>query len=92
MPKTMIEKFIDLNPDLLNTHQWPTVLESELSPEKQRKFKQRKLAIDLYFKQAHTMQEISKKTSLCPHEIRRLIRRCLSFDKYGQIYGYRALI
>ncbi|RPJ98116.1 hypothetical protein EH11_04196 [Bacillus subtilis] len=92
MPKTMIEKFIDLNPDLLNTHQWPTVLESKLSAEKQRKFKKRKLAIDLYFKQAHTMQEISKITSLCPHEIRRLIRRCLSFDKHGQIYGYRALI
>ncbi|MCY8034295.1 hypothetical protein [Bacillus sonorensis] len=92
MPRSMIEKLIDINPDLLNTHHWPTVLESELPLGKQRRFKQRKLAIDLYFKRIYTMKEISNLSSLSSQEIRRLLKRCLRFDEHGQIFGYRALI
>ncbi|MGU3442084.1 Mu transposase C-terminal domain-containing protein [Bacillus cereus] len=90
--RRLIEQYHYLSSEQLDISNWPSVLEEELSSDNRKKFKKRKQAIEMYFNSDETLQEIVLKTSIHVDELRRYIRRCLSFDENGEIYGFRALI
>ncbi|MGG2933972.1 Mu transposase C-terminal domain-containing protein [Bacillus pacificus] len=90
--RRLIEQYHYLSSEQLDISNWPSVLEEELSSDNRKKFEKRKQAIEMYFNSDKTLQEIVLKTSIHVDELRRYIRRCLSFDENGEMYGFRALI
>lgn len=79
-------------PEQLDLELWPTVDIFQLSKEDQQTFESRKEAVELYFENILTLDEIAGKTSIKPRKLRRFIRRSLQLDKYGVPWGFRALI
>ncbi|WJQ78966.1 hypothetical protein [Brevibacillus brevis] len=77
------------NKDLSN---WPTVNPNALTNEAKELFLRRKTAVDMYMQNEASMQQIETETGINRTWIWRLVKRCLSEDDHGKIWGYRALI
>lgn len=71
---------------------WPKVNPDLLDDERKEIFLKRKRAINTYLDSTATIEEISIETGILKSEIYRLLKRCQSIDKNGNIFGYRALI
>jgi putative transposase len=82
---------VDIDPYYLDLNNWPTVLVELLTPHQQKIFTQRKLAIDMYFKGC-THEEINASTGFERSQVSRVVKRCLSLDESGLIWGYRGLL
>lgn len=87
----IIEK-LEFQDGNVDTSAWKMVLIDNINPMQRELFLQRKKAIDLYFKNIYTLNEISEQTDIHENEIRRCVKRCLSIDNNGEIWGYRALL
>ncbi|WP_240452433.1 hypothetical protein [Virgibacillus sp. YIM 98842] len=83
---------LNINPELLDTSLWPTVLIENLTPEHRILFLKRKKAIDLYISTEMKVKDIETETGLRRDEIHRFVKRCLEKDELGEVMGYRALI
>lgn len=55
-------------------------------------FEKRKQAIELYIDNQVSIGDIKKITGIDRKELNKLIRKCLTNDKEGRLWGYRALI
>ena len=91
MSRRSIEN-LNINPNLLDTSLWPTVLTENLSPDYLTLFLKRKKAIDLYISTDMKVKDIETETGLRRDEIHRFVLRCLEKDELGEVMGYRALI
>lgn len=76
----------------LNVFEWPIVLLDNLSAKDQQTYSLRQCAIQQYLSGSVLVDQITKETGIHPKTLRRLVRRCLSKDPEGRIWGYRALI
>jgi Integrase core domain. len=83
---------LKIDPYHLDTDNWPNVLVDNLTPEDKDVYLNRKKAIDFYMKNEMTVTKICDISGLKRHHLSRLIRRCLSFDEEGVLWGYRGLI
>lgn len=81
-----------LGEESITTKDWPKVLVENLSESNKEIYLKRKMAVDMYLDNNKLLSEIENKTGIKPNDVRRLVKRCLSFDKKGSIYGYTALI
>lgn len=59
-------------PESVTAGDWPRVELSVIPPERQEKFQNRKLAIEMYL-EAESYKEIELLTGICPSEINRLL-------------------
>jgi putative transposase len=75
------------NPEL-----WPSVDESELKELEKEIFLRRKTAVMMYFKREGTTEIIKEATLIGRQELSRLIKRCMSLDENGVVWGFRGLI
>lgn len=91
MSRRSIEN-LNINPDLLDTSLWPTVLVDSLGPDHRNLFLKRKKAIDLYISKEMKVKDIESETGLRRDEIHRFVKRCLEKNKLGEVMGYRGLI
>lgn len=71
---------------------WPMVNTDALDLSDRETFLQRKQAVDLYMQNEISIKEITKRIPIERSVLRRLVKRCLSLDDEGNIWGYRALI
>lgn len=88
--KRLVEK-VDIDPKYLDVNNWPTVLVDPLKPEQKEVYSRRKQAVEMYLND-HTLDEIKNETALSRKEVSRYIKRCLSYDENGVIWGYRGLV
>jgi putative transposase len=72
----------------LNYLKWPTVY----MDNRDDVFEKRKKAVELYIDQNLTVSEIEQQTGIRRKEINSLLKRCISKDSKGRIWGYRALL
>lgn len=82
----------NLLPEQVNPELWPTVDEEILSDEARLEYLRRKQAVLMYFKREGDYKEIYALTGIREQNLRRLIKRCMSIDSYGVVWGFRALI
>ncbi|MDG4656412.1 hypothetical protein P6P90_03615 [Ectobacillus antri] len=87
-----IEDFKMLNEKELDLTLWPKVLTDNFDTQKKELYFRRKKAIEMYLSGKYLIKEIYNKTQINDLQIRHFLKRCLSHDKYGDLYGYRALI
>ena len=71
---------------------WPLVRHQDFSPAKKKRFLQRQRALQLYFAEEVTLDEIVRRTSVSKSEIYRLRDRALTVRDDGQVWGYHACI
>ena len=71
---------------------WSPVDTSGFSPNKLKKFKQRKRALDLCISSSNTHKQISSMTGLSISEIKRVRSRAFKVSDTGIAYGYLACI
>lgn len=76
----------------VDTSTWKTVLVDNIEPKYRELYLKKKSAIDIYFKNTYSLREISEQTGVHENEIRRYVKRCLSLDAKGEIWGYRGLV
>jgi putative transposase len=88
--KRLLEQ-VDIDPKFLDVKNWPTVLIECLKPEEKKFFLQRKQAVEMYLND-YSLEEIKKETGLNRRDVHRYIKRCLSYDNSGVIWGYRGLV
>lgn len=79
------------NEGLLDTNEWPSVLITNLDEKDRDIFLKRKKAVDMYLDDI-PIKQIVKETGIGKNEPRRLVLRCLTLDKFGNPFGYTALI
>lgn len=82
----------NLNLDQTDPDFWPTVDVSCLDETDKEVFLKRKEAIDLYVKNEITLEQIKQLTGVNRRNLNRLIKRCMEYDPYGIVWGYRGLI
>lgn len=78
--------------EAMDTTQWLSVDTSYLNPEKTRKFKCRKRAVDLYLQNEDKISQITEKTGISRSELYRLLTRVFSLSENGFHQGYTALL
>lgn len=78
--------------EILDTSNWKGVNINLLDKDVQNIFEDRKLAVDTFLKTDVPISKIIKMTNIKRQNLYRLIERCLSIHKDGDLYGYRALI
>lgn len=83
---------IAIDSSLLDVSTWPSVLLDSLSDKDRHIFLKRKRAIDMYMNPKYTIKNIVEETGIHKQIILRYVRKCLSLDHNGMIWGYRALI
>ncbi len=88
--KRLIEK-VDIDPKYLDVKNWPTVMIDNFKPEQKEIYSRRKQAVEMYLKD-HTLEDIKEATGLGRKEVNRYIKRCLTHDENGVIWGYRGLV
>jgi putative transposase len=76
----------------LDISTWPIVHEDKLDSKSKEIYFARKKAIDMYIKNERPLHEISAETHIDRKDILVFVKRCLSVDDEGRIWGYRALI
>lgn len=86
-----IEK-AELLPEQIHLDLWMQVDDQNLSEVTREIFQRRKRAITLYFEKEKTQEQIHQETKVSPRQLRKLVDRCLSFDEYGRVWGWRGLI
>lgn len=83
----------DLQPEQVHHDLWMLVDEQSLREKGVLDiYLRRKEAVFLYFEKRLTQEQISQITKIGPRQLRRLVDRCLSFDPYGRVWGWRGLI
>ncbi|WP_413380791.1 hypothetical protein [Alkalihalobacillus sp. 1P02AB] len=90
----MSSRFIDslnITPELLELKNWPKVNTNHFNQQELEIFRNRRKAVELYFN-SKPLKEITLETGIAKQDLYRFIRRCLKEDKFGVIWGYRALI
>lgn len=92
MPKKRWIENEKIDPAHLDTSTWPIVHEDKLDSRNKEIFSARKKAIDMYMKNERPIHEISAVTRIDRKDILAFVKRCLSYDDQGRIWGYRALI
>ncbi|RCW40582.1 hypothetical protein [Paenibacillus prosopidis] len=92
MSRIRLQEQDELLPEQVNPELWPTVDDDSLSEEEKLLFTNRKVAVMMYFKREGTQDQIKKATSIDKQNLRRLIKRCMSIDENGVVWGFRALI
>ncbi|SFE24409.1 Integrase core domain-containing protein [Paenibacillus algorifonticola] len=92
MPKKRWIENEKIDPAHLDTSIWPIVHEDKLDSNDKETFFARKKAIDMYMKNERPLHEISAVTLIDRKDILAFVKRCLSYDDQGRIWGYRALI
>jgi transposase InsO family protein len=88
--KRLLEK-VDIDPKYLDLNNWPTVLIETLQPNDKEIFSRRKRAVEMYIND-YLLDEIKQETGLNRRDVSRYIKRCLSYDDNGIIWGYRGLL
>ncbi|MDF2652312.1 MAG: hypothetical protein K0Q73_8117, partial [Paenibacillus sp.] len=92
MTRLRITEQEGLLPEQVNPELWPSVDEANLNEKDKEIFKRRKEAIlNLYQKQM-SFKEIKDATGVSEQNMRRLVKRCMSPDVSGVVWGFRALI
>ncbi|PFH91404.1 hypothetical protein [Bacillus sp. AFS088145] len=91
MNRIFFEKH-NIEPELLNTHDWPVVDDLSLSEEIRELFWKRKYAIDDFIYTDKSLAEIQNEHGVHKVLLYRLINACLQTDRDGVILGYKALI
>ncbi|MEK3989884.1 hypothetical protein [Robertmurraya sp. FSL R5-0851] len=92
MTKRKIIESENFPPESLDTKNWPLVNVDQLTDEHKEIFYRRKQAVELYLNSEVLIKTIVEKTRIQPKELNNFVRRCLTEDDNGLIYGYRALI
>ncbi|MBP1931946.1 helix-turn-helix domain-containing protein [Ammoniphilus resinae] len=82
----------NIDPIYLDIATWPIVHEDKLNSKDKEVYLTRKKAVVLYMKNNQSIDTISEVTGLDRNVIRKLVKRCLSSDNQGGIWGFRALI
>lgn len=82
----------NIDPSYLYISCWPVVNEEKLSTKDLEVFLARKRAVELYLKNQQPINVIEDLTGIERNQIRKFVKRCLSFDEYGRIWGFSALI
>jgi hypothetical protein len=78
--------------DQLNVSNWSSVFIDNLTPKDKETFLKRQQAIQLFISGSITVNQITNQTGIHVKTLRRLLRRCLSIDSNGEVWGYRGLI
>lgn len=81
-----------IDSDYLDTSLWPSVLLDQIDEEYRNVFLKRKQAVELYFKNEKSLQEITNITGIRRDYIYKFAKRCLEPDENGDFWGFRALI
>jgi len=92
MSKFRVNEQDNLLPEQVNPELWPSVDEQTLNTEARVEYLKRKQAVLMYFKREGDYKEIYSLTGIRDQNLRRLIKRCMSIDSYGVVWGFRALI
>ncbi|CAM4405682.1 hypothetical protein L1N85_25045 [Paenibacillus alkaliterrae] len=82
----------NIDPVYLDITTWPIVHEDKLDPKDREIFLTRKKAVELYMKNKQSIESICETTGLDRNVIRKFVKRCLSPDHHGGIWGFRGLI
>lgn len=92
MSRNRLHEQEGLLPEQVNPECWPTIDESSLSNVELEIYTRRKQAVLMYFRREGTLSEVKEATSVDSQTIRRLVKRCMSPDETGVIWGFRGLI
>lgn len=92
MSRLRIHEEEGLLPEQVNPETWPTVDDQSLSETSRDLYNRRREAVIMYFKREANLAEIKVKTGVDEQCVRRLIKRCMSLDELGTVWGFRALI
>lgn len=91
MSRRKLIESIEIDSELLNTTNWPSVNINSLNDEDLITFQNRKEAIEMYIGD-RTLKEIKNKTGIDRKELNKFYKNCLTEDEDGRIFGFRALI
>ncbi|MGG3871113.1 hypothetical protein [Brevibacillus laterosporus] len=89
--RKIFDKF-SIDPSFLDMDLWPSVLIDTLSDKKRKLFFQRKRAVEMYLNPRFTLSQITDETGISKSRLLYFVKRCLSLDDKGTIWGLRALI
>ncbi|MCY9589844.1 hypothetical protein PC41400_16625 [Paenibacillus chitinolyticus] len=92
MSRSRLNENEGLLPEQVNPDLWPTIDEASLTEHSRKIYQNRKTAVLMYFKREKSLHEIKQVTTIDQQNLRRLIKRCMSSDEMGGIWGFRALI
>lgn len=82
----------DLLREQTDSDLWLTVDVTLLDEADREIFLKRKKAVDLYLTNEKSLKEITLSTGIKRRNLYRLIKRCIDYDTYGVVWGYRGLI
>ncbi|MDQ0914661.1 hypothetical protein [Paenibacillus sp. V4I5] len=91
MPRRKLIEHEVVDAQYLNYGLWPEVDVNALHDTDQDTYLRRKQAVEEYLKGILSEKQIVAQTRISRNELRRLVRRCLSFDADGYLWGFRAL-
>ncbi|WP_051289904.1 hypothetical protein [Paenibacillus massiliensis] len=91
MSRSRIYEQDGLEPEQANPEFWPSVDENVLNESAHAVYIQRKKAVLMYFRR-ESLDIIQHTTGVSPRNLRRLFRRCIQYDQYGVVLGFRGLI
>ncbi|RAT94015.1 hypothetical protein [Brevibacillus sp. Leaf182] len=81
-----------IDPSDLDLSTWPGVLLDTLTAKDRETFLSRKRAIEMYMSPHFTLDQITRETGVSRNRLIDFVKRCLSEDSNGVLWGYRALI
>ncbi|NOU89013.1 hypothetical protein GC102_25165 [Paenibacillus sp. LMG 31460] len=88
MSKVKFIQNFEVDAEDLDYTKWPTVhLE-----HRDETFEKRKRAVELYIDSNCSLKEIDAQTGISRKEVNKFVHKCLSKDKNGRIWGFRALL
>ncbi|WP_289139875.1 hypothetical protein [uncultured Brevibacillus sp.] len=92
MAQRRILERLPIDPSDLNLATWPGVLLDTLSANDRETFLSRKRAIEMYMSPHFTLDQIMRETGVSRNRLIGFVKRCLSEDSNGLVWGFRALI
>jgi putative transposase len=88
MSKVRFIENLDIQPEDLEYSKWPTIhLE-----HRDETFNKRKRAVEMYLDNTYSLEEIKNQTGIDRKELNKLVRKCISRDSKGSLWGFRALL
>ncbi|MGO4731163.1 hypothetical protein [Paenibacillus sp. 2KB_22] len=91
MSRSRIYEQSGLEQEQINPVHWPSVDESSIKEPMRTNYIQRKKAVNMYFSRDR-LEEIQEVTGVSPRNLRRLVQRCMQYDRDGVVIGFRGLI